>query len=187
MSRAEDDWEQEQPRRRMDRWGEEEPERRYGQEAGPERSGVVTTAGVITLILGSTVLLIGLCGTGLMFIAVADELDRGRGGPEIIFGLLIGFFVLLWSGAAIAAGFGLLNRRHWGRVLALILGGFGALIGIALLVIAVVLWFVPHSPREVGGVIVGYLIVLFLGLLFLAYSLWIFLVLLNARYAQEFR
>jgi hypothetical protein len=191
MSR-EDDRDDVSSSRRADRWGEVEDRAERGPARAPlsDRSGVVTTAGVFTLILGCLVLLAGLCGGAMMLIA---GLEIGRGGMMgreqgvFVIALLVCLVILFWGVGAVSAGIGLLNRRNWARVLTLILGGFGAIAGLFFLFLAGAMFFVPRFGPGANMLIVGYLIYLFLGLLFVGYGLWIYLVLLSSRYSVEFR
>jgi hypothetical protein len=107
-------------------------------------------------------------------------------GPMII-ALVVSMIILFWGVGAIASGIGMLNRRRWARVLTLILGGFGAVAGLILLFVAAAVCFAPAFGPQAGFMIVIYLLYLFLGLLFLGYCLWTYLILLSSRYAVEFR
>src|SRR5438105_498898 len=147
MSR-DDDWEQDYGDRRTDRWGEEEsyPQERRYRRRHESRSGVVTGVGLATLILGSLVLLAGVCGVAGIFIAVAEEAKRGGRASEgaYLAALLLCLVTLAWGGAAIASGIGLMGRRNWARILALVLGGLGALAGVIFLFLGVAALFSPH-------------------------------------------
>jgi hypothetical protein len=188
-----DDWEGTRPRRRGDRWAEDdsEPDYRSFPPRRSARSGVVTALGVVTLLLGILVLLGGLCaGAGIM-LAAADEMHGGPGGDQgAIFGLLVCLVISLWGGSALASGIGLIGRRAWARVLTLILAGLAALGGLIFLFFSVAAWFAPNMAMEGperGILIVVSLILLFAGLIFLAYCLWAYLVLLRSVYGDEFR
>jgi len=101
--------------------------------------------------------------------------------------------VALWQAiglSALASGIGLLSRRAWARVLTLIVAGFAALGGLIFLFFAVAAWFAPNMAMdgpERGILILGSLILLFGGLIFLGYCLWAYLVLPRSVYGQEFR
>src|SRR6202030_1313858 len=100
MSR--DDEVDEAPRRR-NRWGEDEEEApaRYAREPSSRRSGVVTTAGVFTMILGVLVLLAGVCGGAGMLIAGSAEFGRGQMMPGaqgiLLVALLACLVIVLWG------------------------------------------------------------------------------------------
>jgi hypothetical protein len=194
MMSHDDDWEGTRPRRRGDRWAEDdsEPDYRPFHPRNSGRSGVVTALGVVTLLLGILVLLAGLCvGAGIM-LAAADEMHGGPGADQggLVFGLLICLIISLWGGSALASGIGLIGRRAWARVLTLIVAGFAAVGGLIFLFFSVAAWFTPNMAMdgpERGFLILGSLILLFGGLIFLGYCLWAYLVLPRSVYGQEFR
>lgn len=151
----------------------------YGYSASVERSGWVTTVGIVNLVFGSIQLLCGGCMSfgGLMFIgpmreAIQKEMDGGP-GPEVadfvgVF-MVVMIVVLLASGALlIAAGVGVLKRRPWGRILTFVLGGLtgvGTLFNMA-----------SMDPGSIIPIGLG-----------IAYCALVFGVLCKSRYAAEFR
>jgi hypothetical protein len=188
------DWEEEKPNRRMDRWGDEDSERNERPARAPYsgRSGAVTAAGIVTLILGSLVLLGSLCVGAGVLIAGADEMHPAGMGPDeqvaVLIALIICVLTMLWGVAAVASGIGVIGRRNWARVLTLILGGFGAGGGLLFLFVAVAAWFAPDKGGpERGMLIIGILMLLFAGLGLVAYCFWVYVVLLSSRCAAEFR
>jgi hypothetical protein len=183
MSR--DDWEDDEPRRSSRRWEED-----WDDEPGPARSAVVTASGIIVMMLGCLAVLGGLCGGFGVFAATIDEANRGGGRPEarvvLLVGLLVCLVTLLWGVGGLVAGTGILSRRRWARTLAMLLNSVAALAGVAFLIGAGVVCFGAsiHGPEV--GVIVVYLFYLGLGLFFLGYAVWSFMVLLSSRYSVEF-
>jgi len=133
---------------------------------------MVTAVAVVNFILGG---LNALCGGLLLLsggvVAGVGAARAAGGGAEgaaaatVIGGLLVvlGVVSLILSIPTIVAGVGVLKRRQWGRVLTLILGGLSGLIGLSLLI------------RMQAG-----------GLLQLAYCVFVYVVLLNSKYAAEF-
>jgi hypothetical protein len=76
---------------------------------------------------------------GLFLVGFASTRGFGSGMPQLLVGLLpvIGFGFLLCAGVGIAAGWGLLTREPWARMLAIVFGAvslidipFGTAIGI---------------------------------------------------------
>jgi hypothetical protein len=125
----------------------------YGYPTLPPRSGAVTAAAVLNFVFGA---LHVLCG-GLLGMVVAvlnsgdeqfiEDFKEGFGGeppPNMtweemfeIVTIAIGVFVviaLITAVLAIIAGVGVIKRRNWGRVLALIIAVVSLLIGILAIV-----------------------------------------------------
>lgn len=194
MSRdRDDDWDDE-PRERRRRRREDEYDDDYdrGRDRGygPERSGAVTGAAVINFVVGGLVLLLGLC-LMVVFVAAAGEFGRrggfafpGVGGGMAIL-ILFAVGLLSWGLGAIVAGIGVVNRRQWGRVLTLVLGGFGILIGLLFLVGAIQILSNPFAGG--GERTLSFLISLLIAIAFLGHCIWTYIVLLNSRYGAEFR
>jgi hypothetical protein len=133
---------------------------------------MVTAVAVVNFVLGG---LNALCG-GLLLLGGGVAAGAGATGavggePEaaaaatIVGGVLIvlGILVLLLSLPTIIAGVGIVKRRQWGRILTLILGGISGVLGLLSLI-----------ALQPGG------------LLQLAYAIFVFVVLLNEKYAAEF-
>jgi hypothetical protein len=197
-----DDWDDDddRPRRRRDRYGEEDDDYDRGRSrrryAG-ERSGAVTAIAVISFVMGGLVLLFGICAL-IGLLAVTGEMGRVGGGGMmalpgfgggIVFAYIIVLAILLWGIGAIFAGVGIVNRAQWGRVLCLVLAGFAAVVGVLYLIGAISIISAPRigGPGFNDGRGLGFMISLFIGLLFLGYCVWSFAVLLNSRYGAEFR
>jgi hypothetical protein len=94
----------------------------------------------------------------------AKQVQAAGGIMGVIVGAL-GFCLLLLGIPSIVAGIGVLNRRQWGRILTLVLG---ALSGLSALV-------------NLGGLHVTQALVP------AAYCAFVYIILLNQRYAAEFR
>jgi hypothetical protein len=177
------------PRRSRYEEYDDYPEDDYGR---PERSGAVTGVAVISFVLGGLVILFGLCGL-LGALVQAGEGMHGPGGGFAGLGNLgfavafvILLFILLWGIGAIVAGVGVINRRQWGRVLALVLGGIAAVAGLLSLFAAVMVMATPAlGPFDDIRVMI-FMIYLLLAMVFLGYCIWTYVVLLNSRYSAEF-
>jgi hypothetical protein len=202
MSRG-DEWDDEEPRERRRRPPPDEYEddydRGYDRGYAAERSGAVTGVAVISFVIGGLVLLLGLCGM-IGVLAFAGEAGRQGivGFPGIGGGIAIAMVVIIaiiaWGTGAIIAGIGVVNRRQWGRILTLVLGGFSALVGLLYLIAAIQVLATPMPPPAFGGPpgaggakAVTFLVTLLLALVFIGYTIWTYIVLLNSRYAAEFR
>jgi hypothetical protein len=145
------------------------------------RSGAVTAVAIVNFVLGGLSILCGL------FVALLGgflaSLTSGGGGvidqakldpsqkaalqqATAVSGLIIAvaIAVILVGVLRIVAGVGVIQRRQWGRILTLILGGLSAVLGI--------LDFISGNP--IGAV------------LDIAYAVFVFVVLLNAKFAAEF-
>jgi hypothetical protein len=201
LRRFDDD--EERPRRRRDRYQEERDERdRYDDEddydrprrrGAGDKSGAVTAVGVVNIVLGSLVALLSMCILlgGLFFAGAAADLNQfgpkpnpARGVFGLVGGLAIvmGVMILLYAVGLITSGIGVLHRRNWARILTLVLAGFTA-VG--------ALWHLVNLIQLIGinvpgtaGVIMSQLLVL---LLEIGYVVMAFTILLNSRYAEEFR
>jgi hypothetical protein len=166
------------------------------QPVGPApRSGMVTAIAIVNFVLGGLSIL-----TGLFFFLVggfvasagrmqgdferlaAQEFGRqgmnfpgtGVGGSLAFLGtlmMILSIASLVWGAAAIPSGIGLLKRRSWGRLLALILAGSAGVMGLVSIV-----------PIFLGG---GFATILNI-LLYGAYATWVFLVLLQSSGKREF-
>jgi hypothetical protein len=139
-------------------------------------SGAVTAVAIVNYILGGLQLLCGACfvlggGVGASFIGAAAANNPDIEGPDAaaaagMFGglfLVAGVIVIILGVPMLLAGYGVQKRRQWGRILTLILGGLSALFGVFNLV--------TLNP----GVIVN-----------AGYAIFVFVILLNSRYAAEF-
>jgi len=87
-----------------------------------------TILGWLHIVANAIVLLIGLCG--LLFFVSIGAIGAANDDP-VAFGVLsaIGMVALLFFGVlalpGILAGYGLLKRKRWGQILALIVGILG--------------------------------------------------------------
>lgn len=178
---------------------EEEPERGYDDRGydGPRRpatkSGPVTAVGVVNIVLGG---LTAICGLIAMFAGAVifgggkqleGEIQKGirqaGGNPadaQAIGGLagilagavvVIAVIALLIAVLWILAGIGVLGRKQWARVITLILGAIAGILGVLSLL------SIASNPMNA-----------FIGvLLYGGYAVFVYVVLLNARNAAEFR
>jgi hypothetical protein len=138
--------------------------RRRGSTA---KSGAVAAVGVISIVLGSLVALLGLYAS----------LQPYHGVPFMVgFGLL----GMLFGVGFIMAGVGVVRRQPWGRILTLVLAGFTAV---------ATLWFLDLTSHQIGypvnpGQIFVQLVFIVLAIGYVVAS---YTILLNSRYAAEFR
>ena len=138
--------------------------RRSGQQ-----SGWVTAVAITSFVFGGLHL---LCGGGFLFFGsvvaetVSQDPEIGIEGGEIIAAVVMGMGILffLFGVFCIVTGFGVLKRQQWGRISALILGGLSLLLALFFLI--------SLSPMT---------------LLYIGYSVLVFVVLINSTYAAEFR
>ena len=86
--------------------------------------------------------------------------------------MIISIVNILWGGAAIAGGVGLLKRRNWGRILTLVLGGVAGTVGILYLV-------TMFMGAPAMSVIPSFLI-------YVGYAAFVFIVLLKPDIRREF-
>lgn len=154
------------------------------------RSAVVTAAGVFTMIMGVLGLLLGICSVAGFMMASIMSVDRG-GGPRgeflvILLGMVIAFVILVWGGASLAAGIGLLNRRPWARVLTLILAAVLAIIALMGTAASFIFTFAEVLPER-GARVLMFLLYFGISWLSLLYCVWTYFVLLTSRYREEFR
>ncbi len=158
------------------------------------KSGAVTAVGIINIVLGSLVTLGGICFllSGLVFTGAAVD-ARNQFGPQGGGGLfaaagamivVLAILVLVLGVAEIMAGVGVLNRRPWGRILTLVLAGLVALSALGSL------WGMIQTfglPAGFPGKTTSILTQLVGALLEIGYVVMAYTVLLNQRYASEFR
>jgi hypothetical protein len=199
-----DDWDddddEERPRRRRRRYererydDEDEDDYEYDRplsRGSRDKSGAVTAIGVINIVLGVLVILVSLCVGffGLVVAGVAADKQFGPNPARGLFGLagvvalIVAVIVLLFGVGYVISGIGLLNRKGWARMLTLVLAGFtalGALINLIQLIQLVVGGDFPGKP---GQIMVQLLFVC----LEIGYVVMAFAILLNNRYAAEFR
>jgi hypothetical protein len=183
------EWEDE-PRPRRPRYEDIEVRR------GSGRGGGVTAAGVFSIVMGALSFLCFFCaGIVGFFLVGIGEIDRQQGamlpgGVAITGGVLVGLAVLyLIVGVCyLIAGIVTLQRRHWGRMFALIMAGVSVLLGITMGVFTV-LGFMGADPLG-GGDPEGQAFIacmnLFAGLVYLAHAVVVFATLLNSYNIAEF-
>lgn len=192
MSRRDDyddDYEDRGPRRpRRDDYDDDydAPARRRG---GP-KSGLVTTMGIIHIVLGSIALLFGLCTMigGLFLTGAAADLERmaGPGAPRAgttggILIIILSIVMMAAAGGGIAGGVGTLQRRFWGWVLGLVAAGLSGIIAILSLIGMIQAFGLPFNRT-------GPILFNLLGLLLAAgYSAFVFIVSFQPHVRSEFR
>jgi hypothetical protein len=162
----------------------------YGDQAyfRPQRSGAVTGVAIANFVFGGLVILFGLCGFLAALVEASEGWRPGGGltGAGFAVFLVIDLFVLIWAIGAIVAGVGVINRRQWGRVLALILGGIA---GVKSLLAIFLMFMIMGSPARGpfdDDRFLGLMVLFMLALLYLGYCIWTYVVLLSSRYSAEF-
>src|SRR5262249_56576075 len=99
---------------------------------------------------------------------------------------VIDLFIVIGAVGTIIAGVGVINRRHWGRVFSLILGGIAGVKGLLAIFLGFMLMASPPRGPFDDERVLGFMALMMLTLLFLGYCIWIYVVLLNSRYSAEF-
>jgi hypothetical protein len=153
----------------------------------PQRSSAVTGVAVINFVIGGLVLLIGMCGFLGVLVEASEGWRHGGGlaGREFAIVFIIILFILIWSIGAIIAGVGVISRRQWGRVLTLILGGIAMVKTLSAIVLCVLFLSSVRGPVDDDSFL-GFMLLAMLGLMYLGYGIWTYVVLLNSRYGAEF-
>jgi hypothetical protein len=189
-----DDWDDDEPRPRRSRRFDVDDLRQ-----GTRQSGAVTGAGVVTIIMGALSLLcgggFGICG---LFCAGAGAAARQQGNiipPEMLenyggFFLAWGLFHLALGVCLLIAGIVTLQRHNWGRTFALILAGIVACIGLVQFGFFIMVGmgemgalFDNGDPDErIGQAVVGCMH----AVIYLAYAIFVYIVLLNSHNKEEF-
>src|SRR5262245_34213958 len=153
------------------------------QGPGPQRSGANTAVAVLDFVLGGLSVIGGIIafmggalvagGSG----AVQRELGRefgpqasGAMGFLATLMMILAFLYLLVGAGGIAGGVGVLNRRQWGRILTLVLGGLCGLLALLNLVSV----FMGNVPGLASVAIFG------------GFAVTVFVILLNPVNAREF-
>jgi hypothetical protein len=146
------------------------------------KSGAVTAVAIVNFVLGAIQLLCGgflalMGGAVASMIGSMDMPEEAAGDAQMIGGAIggimfvMGIVTILFGVFVIAAGFGVLQRAQWGRILTLILGGLAGVLAIFNLI--------SIMTGNVAGIV---------GLLLDGgYCAMVFIILLNRRYAAEFR
>lgn len=164
----------------------------YGGGRAP-KSGAVTAVGIITIVLGSIVIIFGLCTVigGLFVAGAAADLDRfggppGARGAASAAGALVIIMAILMLGAGIFgifAGIGVIQRKGWARIGTLVLGGFSALGAILSLVGVINTMSLPAGwPGKTGSILIGLLFVF----LYIGYTVLVYVILLSSKASREF-
>lgn len=172
------------PRPRRRRRFEDEYDDDYAYERPPQRSGWVIAVAVLNLVLGSILTLAGLftCFIGFIILATVDRRGDREGS---IAAIIISFLGLLLGAGYVLGGFGLLNRRNWGRIITLILAAFNFL-ACAAGILGIVGVIAERGGRPENK-IVGLIFLFFGVLLNLGYGLFVYMTLLRRSIAEEFR
>ncbi|MCI0376118.1 MAG: hypothetical protein L0215_00785 [Gemmataceae bacterium] len=174
-------------------WEDDDYDRPRRRRRYEERSGAVTGVGVFGIVVGSLDLLLGMCL--LMAVVIAGS----HGGPQgafigvpffgEVFALIVIFtlIVLVWGSLAITASIGVLNRSSWGRIMTLIVAGFGGGASILFLIGSFVALSRPVPMGFGNPRVLDFFINFLIFALLLTYCVWAFVALLNRRNAEEFR
>jgi hypothetical protein len=188
-----DEGDRDEPRRRRRSYspGDDFGERYARRPGGTKESAAVTLLAVGNMVLGSMVLLCGLCG-----LLVVNVFGSGGGqlgglglpglGGGMALSMLVVLAILSWGIGAIVAGIGMIHRGAWSRLLGLCLAGFAAAVGMLYLA-ATVLVLVVRGIGVQEGQIFEFLSSFLGTVFFLGHCLWSFLVLLKPHYASEFQ
>jgi len=203
MSRDDYDDEEPRPRRRRRSYEEEDDYEAPRRRRGGEASGGVTGVGVFTIILGSLLLLCGLCYSGLGLVAGAG--GAGGGGPPGFGGMMqmaagilivIALLILIFGALYLAGGIGVVQRRNWGRIMTLVMAAFSGLGGILMIINIIVQLAQPAPPPQFGppgfqqgfqsGRIIGILVGAVFMIILFTHCIMSYVVLLNSRNASEF-
>jgi hypothetical protein len=162
--------------------GDDRDEDRDDYERRPLRaqpSGAVTAVGVVNLVLGGLDILAGILvmvgGAAFLGLGAGAANQEGlteeqkkaiAGAGAMGAGLIaaIGVCIMIFGIPLILAGIGVLKRRNWGRILTIVLGFIAGLFG--------VLSLLNHS--FVGAVI------------YIAYCVFVLVVLFSSKFAKEF-
>lgn len=188
-----DDWDDDESRPRRRRFDED---LRHG---GPPQSGAVTAAGVMSIVMAVLCMLCGGCfGLGGLFCTAMGAGARQQGNilpPEMLEtygGVFLGWALLhlILGVGLLIAGIGTLQRRHWGRILALGAAAVVALVGLAQFVFSILvgtgefggLFGNPDPDARITQAVMG----CFGGLLYLGYAIFVYIVLLNSHNKAEF-
>lgn len=191
MSRRDDDWDDDdRPRRRRNEYDEEDDYDRGPRRSGG-RSGSVTGVGVYGIVLGSLVLLLGICAlVGVIFVGAEGGARGmfqipGMGGGFAI-AVIIVMLILAWSILTIVGSIGVLNRRQSGRIITFIVAGLGGVYGLLCVIVAVAVLAQPDPLGVAGGAkAFAFLLYLIIGALFITYLIWAMVALIKNGY--EFR
>lgn len=143
-----------------------------------QKSGLVTAVAVVNYVMGGlnifggiVIMLLGLAGGAmlaeLMKEAAANDPDVPAGAIGGAFAMIVaitGMVAILIGTVTVVAGYGVAQRRQWGRILSFVLAGFNGL--------GFVLCILTLNPA---------------GILSLAYCVFIFVALLQKDASAEFR
>lgn len=161
----------------------------YEENAPARKTGAVTSVAVSNFVIGGLQLACGLVTTlflvvgGAAMSAMINEAAKTSQNPDrqeaataamgiagaVALGVIL--FMLLIATTFLLAGYGIVKRRQWGRILTLILGGLSGLLAlVSLYSLAMGNW-----QSIIGTMIYG------------GYAAQVFAVLLNQRSAAEFR
>ena len=165
------------------------------------KSGQVTAIAIVNFVLGGLSVLGGLCVSlsGVLFGGLssaakgtqvqvqgmnpqqAEKFARDMAKLQSQVGgsfawlatvlVVMGVVILVWGAAAITDGVGVLKRRSWGRLLALVLAGVSAVLALIYLVLAFM-----------GGGAMAFIN----AALFVGYAVWVFIVMTKPSVVREF-
>jgi hypothetical protein len=174
------------PRRRP--WRDDDYRDRYSSPPRRPRSGAVTSAAVLNLVIAPLVLLFTMCFGACFVISPATEAIfvgiPGGLGENTTVTVMVMAAVFVWGALAFVTGVGLLCRARWSRILGLIMGGSAFPIGLLYLTIAMLFMVAADANEDRAGNI---LFPLIRSGFFLGYGTWTYVVLLNPRRIDEFR
>ncbi len=190
-----------------DDWDDEDElfprQRRRGEEGdslrrrGPPQGGVVTGAGVVTIIIGVLFLLCGVCSgfVGVLFAGVG-QMARHQGNvlPPALFevtgGVLLGWAILhLALGVLnLIGGILVLQRSRFGRLLTLGLAMLNGILGVGQLVLCVLLGMneIALFDADPDAALVKAAIWGVIALLYVGQAVFVCIVLFNSHNKEEF-
>jgi hypothetical protein len=150
------------------------------------RSDNVNYVGLWNYAIGGLIVL-GTLISIIRTLYISSQLGAPVGGTIGVFvALVLGMFSIPF----LFAGAGVMGRRPWGRILTMILGVFTILLGLIILglaaLAAVVIGNANLPPDAQGRALVGCMVQLFIGLIYLGHGIFAYMILLSARYAKEF-
>jgi hypothetical protein len=153
----------------------------FGGGPPPARSGAVTGVAIVNFLVGGFIIILGLAiviaGPAIAsFLLGALEASGASADPNVakaaatgggilatIMGF-IGFCCMLFGIPEVIAGFGVLNRRPWGRILTIVMG-------------------ILHAINAVLSIFGAWPWVVISG----GYAIFVLIVMFNSEYAREFR
>ena len=191
MSSWDDDWDDD-PRPRRRRFGDDL------RHDAPPQSGIVTAAGVVSIVMAVVCMLCGGCfGLGGLFCTAVGAGARQQGNilpPEMFesaAGVLLGWSLLhlILGVVLLIGGIGTLQRNNWGRLTTLIAAAILAVLGVVQFVFFIMIGigefgglFGAQPNDAIGQAVMG----CFGALVYFAYAIFVYIILLSSHNKEEF-